>query len=81
MAGRVRHRKRGPVDYRRAPRTPEPSRAPLVVDLDLLEALRSPAPDRAGTRLPPTGSCYDCGRAVSGERRFCGPCLARHGRM
>lgn len=24
-----------------------------------------------------TGSCHECGRAVSGERQFCGPCLAR----
>lgn len=36
---------------------------------------------RNGTRLSPTGRCHDCDRPVSGERRFCGPCLTEHGRL
>lgn len=31
-----------------------------------------------GTALSPTGRCHDCGKAVTGERRFCGLCLASH---
>lgn len=33
---------------------------------------------RGTNTLPATGACHDCGRAVSGERRFCGPCVAKH---
>lgn len=28
-----------------------------------------------------TGHCHACDRPVSGERRFCGPCLASRGRL
>lgn len=28
-------------------------------------------------RTTVTGRCHECDRPVSGERRFCGPCLAR----
>ena len=31
-----------------------------------------------GRTLPVTGRCHDCDRPVSGERRFCGRCLASH---
>ena len=32
----------------------------------------------SGLSLSPNGACHDCGRAVAGERRFCGPCFAKH---
>lgn len=76
MAGRVRHRKRGPVEYRRSRRAPEPRPdSGIAYDQDLLAALREPG---RGNHLPAVGACYDCGREVSGERRYCGPCLAKH---
>lgn len=28
-----------------------------------------------------TGYCHECGRPVSGERRYCGPCLATRGTL
>lgn len=28
-------------------------------------------------RKPPTGTCWDCGKRVTGERRLCGICAAR----
>lgn len=32
---------------------------------------------RGSNVLPATGLCHTCERPISGERRFCGPCLAR----
>lgn len=73
MSGRVKHRKRGPIDYRRTRRR-EPPRPTIELDVELLAELRTP---REGSRLPATGRCHTCDRAVSGERRYCGPCAAK----
>lgn len=32
---------------------------------------------RGSNHLPSTGRCHACKRAITGERRYCGPCLAR----
>lgn len=37
----------------------------------------SPAPLGDQRLASPNGACHSCGRAVTGERRLCGPCLAR----
>ena len=79
MSGRVKHKSPMPLSGRRAykpgtDRIKRPTGVPLQVDPDLLADLRRP--ERTG--LPVTGKCYDCGRKVSGERRYCGPCLAGH---
>lgn len=76
MSGRVRHRTPVVVAgkaYARPRRKPQP-RYPvdwaLVAQLDA-EGIRAKVP-------PATGRCHDCTRKVSGERRYCGPCLNRH---
>lgn len=33
--------------------------------------------DSRGSSLPATGSCHECGRKISGNRKFCGPCAAK----
>lgn len=30
-----------------------------------------------GRKLPPVGTCHGCGKKVTGERRYCGPCAAK----
>jgi len=52
--------------------------APKVV---LDEPLPVPALEApSGLRLSPNGTCHECGRPVSGERRYCGRCAARRSR-
>lgn len=77
MAGRVKHktvirvgRRQGAAWQRIVPVQDVPELDPLVVD-------RMRNSGRAST-LKPKGTCYDCGRRLSGERKFCGPCLAKH---
>lgn len=66
-------------------------RKPVQVDEEALAAVKADLNARAealergsalvesrGTKLPATGACHDCGKGVSGERRFCGTCLAKH---
>ena len=38
------------------------------------------APASAGG-LPVTGECHTCGKPLPGERRYCGQCLRKRGRM
>ena len=55
-----------------------------VIDTKALaEALAAPAEPLLETGrnpLPVTGHCHTCDRAVSGERRFCGRCMAKRGK-
>lgn len=76
MAGRVKHRGTRAVTYRRKSDPIKPRKQPVEIDSDELEAMRNPRVN--GTKLSPKGTCYDCGRPVTGERRFCGGCLAKH---
>lgn len=46
-------------------------------DLEAANALREKT-GRNGNQLKPNGQCHDCGKTVTGERKFCGPCLAKH---
>lgn len=57
---------------------PPPSTAPAPAKVT---PTSRPCDDGDGRLLPVDGVCHECGRAVSGERRFCGPCLARRGRL
>lgn len=65
------------------PAKPEKPRKPVEIDREALaEVLSTPAPEppretRGANHLPATGLCHQCDRPVSGERRFCGPCLAK----
>ena len=58
-------------------KVPKPRRE---IDPELLaKALAvDPALDerRGSNALPATGRCHTCDRAISGERRYCGRCLA-----
>lgn len=64
---------------------PAQRRSTKVIDDDALDAAKSeldataadPARLTTGNTLPATGHCHTCDRAVTGERRYCGPCLAR----
>lgn len=40
--------------------------------------VEAPVTVRDGNTLRPKGRCYECDRPVSGERKFCGACLALH---
>jgi hypothetical protein len=70
-------------------RPAKPAKPPKVVeiDADALAAAKAdldakaaePSRLKTGNDLPATGRCHTCDRAVSGERRYCGPCLARRG--
>lgn len=72
------------------PTKPEPAsrKTSKVIDQDALAAAKAdldahaaePARITTGNTLPATGHCHSCDRAISGERRFCGPCLARRSR-
>ena len=73
------------------PRYPKPHPVP---PREVLEAAMAEADERLAREHPPPprrqpvtvsvlprvaiGLCHDCGRAVTGERRYCGPCLAGH---
>lgn len=48
-----------------------------TIDREAVDAVlkSGPAP-RGNNRLPVTGRCHSCDRVISGERRYCGPCLA-----
>lgn len=69
------------------PAKPEPGRRKTakVIDQDALAAAKAeldaqaaqPRPIKTGNDLPATGHCHTCDRPISGERRYCGPCLAR----
>lgn len=72
MSGRVKHTAAGAVSYKRQPRLRK------RVEFDPQEAARLLEESLINNRRPVTGKCYDCGQAVTGERRFCGPCLAKH---
>lgn len=43
---------------------------------DLIAEAMAAADAGAAPRPSPTGACHDCGRAVTGERLYCGPCAA-----
>lgn len=53
------------------------NRAPEGAVLGLAELPPVLLPGGGTNHLPVTGACHECNRPVSGERRFCGPCLAR----
>lgn len=70
---------------------PPPKRPKTVIDEEALaaikirfeeervEAEKQRARTTGGGRvLTATGHCHDCGKAITGERRFCGRCLAAH---
>lgn len=46
-------------------------------DADLVEELRQV--DRDARLASPTRTCQECGKPVTGERKFCGQCLRRRG--
>lgn len=51
------------------------------VDYDLSEADRLLAESLQPnfvSHASPTGSCLDCGKKLSGERKLCGQCLNKH---
>lgn len=77
MAGRVKARTSHRIVTRPdAPDWEKPGLPAVDVDWAEVEAIRATGRHRG--QLPVTGHCHDCGRPVSGERRYCGPCLARH---
>ena len=69
------------------PATQPKPRREVAIDTDALAAAKAELNERAAGRLPvvttgsnvlpATGACHGCERPVSGERRFCGPCMAR----
>lgn len=78
------------VDRRRVPKV-MPSRAemqaaqaaafaPKAASVPVVASRVAPhpsAPTTGDARMAsPTGQCLNCARVISGERRFCGPCLA-----
>ena len=66
--------RRGPKPY---PIDPD-AVAEALADLDARASAPKPIPTGGGSTLPAIGRCHDCNRTVSGERRYCGPCLAKH---
>lgn len=75
MAGRIKHRSHRAITSPDKTVWEKPDLEPVEVDWDSVAELRDHI---LGTTLPPKGECYDCGRIISGERRYCGPCLAKH---
>lgn len=69
-----------PVRRRKPVQIDADALAAVKADLDAQQAaLEAPKPVEATKRgQTVTGCCHDCGRAVSGERRYCGTCLAKH---
>lgn len=53
---------------------PSPDEIQAAIDAATAKTL---ARTKTKSRRPgPTGECHTCGRAVTGERRYCGPCAA-----
>lgn len=53
-----------------------PAKPPVDINWDEVAAIDIKSSN--ANHLPVTGRCYDCNRRVSGERRYCGPCLNKH---
>lgn len=44
----------------------------------LAETRKMPPGAGGNTTLLPIGICHECGKSVTGQRRFCGSCLSKH---
>lgn len=75
MAGRKKHTSSGPVEYESRFVRIKPFHDVEVDMTAATEMLLSSLVPNALSHASPKGSCYDCGRRVSGARKLCGPCL------
>lgn len=83
---RTRFQRGQKVGSERPAAQPKPRRE-VAIDTDALAAAKAKLTEQAAgrvpivaggsNRLPATGECHECERPVSGERRFCGPCMSK----
>lgn len=66
-----------PTRERRRPEIDADALAATLAELDEKASQRNPVISGGSNVLPATGSCHECERPVSGERRFCGRCMSK----
>jgi hypothetical protein len=71
------------LDVRRPKAKPAPkAKKRILIDASavaaaLAQTAELPETGRGTNVLPATGHCHECDRPISGERRFCGRCMAK----
>lgn len=74
MSGRTKHTATAAVKYKR----PKKLKPKVEYDKELAEEML--AHIRSGNEIShasPNGTCFDCKKPVTGERKLCGICAAR----